>query len=130
MCVCVCLFFYIFVSTRRMLKLTLVVVEQGRPRDGPVACTGGSKAQPLTRAQCLCLYMHAELQGPCSQQSFLLFAMFPMALLHTWTKQRDLQHWTVTLSLRERQILLCSQISFIGTVPRSTSLPGYCRISF
>lgn len=53
-----------------------------------------------------------------------------MALLRTWTKQRDLQHLTVTLSLRERQILLCGRISFVGTVPRFTSLPGYCCISF
>lgn len=96
-----------------------------------MACTGrGSKAQPLTRVQSLCLHVHAELQGPRSQQSLLLFATFPMALLHTWTKQHDLQHLTTTLSLRERQILLCGQISFVGTIPRFTSLPGYCRISF
>lgn len=49
-CVCVCIFLYF--STRRMLKLTLVVVEQGRTKGWSHGmCVGGSKAQPLTRAQ-------------------------------------------------------------------------------
>lgn len=96
-----------------------------------MARTGiGSKAQPLTGAQRLWLHQHRETQGPCSQQPLLLCVTLPTALLHTWTKQHDLQPLTVTLSLRERQIMLCSQISFAGTVPRFTSLPGYCRISF
>lgn len=130
MCVRVCVFLYILFSTRRMLKLTLVV-ERGRTKGRSRGMhSGGSKAQPLSRVQHLCLHIHAELQGPPSQQSFLLFATFHMALLHTWTEQCDLQHLTVTLSLRERQILLCGQISFAGTTPRFTSLPGYRRISF
>lgn len=32
------------------MKLTLVVVEQGRPRDGPVACTGGEQGTALNQS--------------------------------------------------------------------------------
>lgn len=55
------------------------------------------QAQPLTRDRAT---------GTCSQQSFLLFATFPVALLQPWTKKHVLQLSTVTLSFRERQILL------------------------
>lgn len=131
MCLCACLYFSIFFSTRRMLKLTLVVVQQGRTKRWSRGMRGEvSKAQPLTGAQRLCLHILTELQGPCPQQALLLRAAFPTALLHIWAKQHDLQHLTVTLSLRKRQILLCGQISFTGTTPRFTSLPGSCRISF
>lgn len=125
-CVHVCIFPYFFPpEKRRMLKLTLVIVQQGRTKGWSRGMHGEvSKAQPLTEAQRLCLHKHTELQGPRPQQAFLLLAMFPMALLHIWAKEHHLQHLTVTLSLGERQI------SFTGTMPCITSLPGYCRISF
>lgn len=73
-----------------------------------MACAGKSRAergvQHLAPGVQLWLHMHAELQGPCSEQSSRFFATSPMTLLHIWTKQCDVQHSTMTLSLRENQI--------------------------
>lgn len=46
-----------------------------------------------------------------------------MTLLHIWTKQCDVQHSTVTLSLRENQIPPRGQISFTGTRAKLHSSP-------
>lgn len=78
MCLCACLYFSIFFSTRRMLKLTLVVVQQGRTKRWSLGMRGEvSKAQPLTGAQRLCLHILTELQGPRPQQALLLVPRSP-----------------------------------------------------
>lgn len=113
--VCICLYFFFH---QEDVEVNTCHCRAGKDQGiTPWHAQGRSKAQPLTGAQHLRLHVHTELQGPHSQQSFLLSATLPVYLLHTWTKQRDLQHVAMTPSLRERQILLCSQISLVGTIP-------------